>query len=586
MSFFPPPVSPSRLRHKSLAPSADKKLPFLMRVVLVGFALISLTIAGFFIVVGGVMPIAAYVNSGSWETTPCEITESKVVEGKAIDGKEGSFKLEIRYAYTFQGETFTSAAINPKAYAQKTLTRAEAHTIAERYPKGKKLTCKVNQNSPEEACLERPSPTESLFVLGLIVSGTLLVSIAILVYALGIFPRKKKTDLAQPVSDNPFTAPPEKKRVASPLEKLLPFILGIVFFFAGSAIVVFFYIIPLRQQQQSMSWVETPCHVLKSEVKTHSGEKGSVTYSVYICYEYKWEEKKYIGEKYDFSIGSDNIAMGAKHEVVRQHPPGLKTVCFVNPDNPHEAVLARTMGDAVWIFPAMGGVFAIVGFLTFIFSIRMACKRNKTAVHTGAPVAYIDKPIAPLQQTHGNWVAFLFLAAFAIGWCYVMFGQIIPEMLSVFKEADGVDLIFKLSSFMLALMGIIPVLLALRLGLTSFVPKTIVEMKPVIRAGEMASLRWRICGKVNSVLWLKLKLCGEERFHRGQEEEKNAVEELELLNIRGPLTANSGELTFELPADVPLSGEYETRKIEWEVEAKLKLSFFPAKTTRFKITVA
>ncbi|MDR3229549.1 MAG: DUF3592 domain-containing protein [Puniceicoccales bacterium] len=423
---FSSPSGYDRLRQKldarpaspaSPARSAYDTLSLFRRIVLLISGLILLALPSIFTAVAVVGPIATYFETGFWEPVGCEITTSKVAEDS-----QGNFKAEVHYTYTFQGKTFTATAIKSKKYSTNNLPWAEAKTIVERYPQGNKLTCNVNPEAPEEAYLERVFPVEALLGMA-VISPFFLLPVIFFLYAFGISLRKEKEVLAPAVADKPSPAPPRteslaskraeivwtineflvnrrlraqsgesvasppkpvhvtsspakhsalsEKRVSGFSEKKISIIIGSIFLGVGVAIVLFLYVVPFLQKQRSINWVETPCLVLKSEVRPHKYKDGSTeanpTFSIYIRYEYEWAGNKNISEKYDFSAGRDNIDVEGKYEAVRQHPPGRKTVCFVNPDNPREAVLKRKMGVTMWFAPAIGGIFALAGLLAVLF---------------------------------------------------------------------------------------------------------------------------------------------------------------------------------------------------------------------------
>ena len=112
------------------------------------------------------------------------------------------------------------------------------------------------------------------------------------------------------------------------------------------------------------SWVETPCTVLTAEVEEDWGD--TTTYSVTASYEYEWQENAYQGWKVSNYFGSDNIGtfhITKARELKEKIAQGGKSRCFVNPDDPSEAVLFRDFRGEILLFNlAFVFTFGGVGF--------------------------------------------------------------------------------------------------------------------------------------------------------------------------------------------------------------------------------
>ena len=114
---------------------------------------------------------------------------------------------------------------------------------------------------------------------------------------------------------------------------------------------------------QARGWVETPCRIESAELKRNDKSSRATA-----SYRYQFEGRTYYGEKVSFYGGSDNIG-GFQHEAYREisrHAPGKSAKddsnsqrpfrCYVNPANPDEAVLYRTLR---WEMQAFMAVFAL-----------------------------------------------------------------------------------------------------------------------------------------------------------------------------------------------------------------------------------
>ena len=122
----------------------------------------------------------------------------------------------------------------------------------------------------------------------------------------------------------------------------------------------FCFWIPFRRVRSAKSWMKTPCVIVSSSVDEDTGDSG--LYRIGVTYEYGFRGHQYRASRYNFSIGATAGTLGKKR-IVRRLPPGTKTVCYVNPQDPGDAVIDRGL---TWDAVFMGG-FAIVCFGAFLF---------------------------------------------------------------------------------------------------------------------------------------------------------------------------------------------------------------------------
>lgn len=144
-------------------------------------------------------------------------------------------------------------------------------------------------------------------------------------------------------------------------------VLGVILFggftLMGSALVYALLVHPVLRVWAARSWHQTDCRIVSGQVVYHSGNKGP-TYSVEIVFKYHVGGQHYQSRHYDFMEGSTS-GYDDKQAVVDRYPPGMRTVCYVNPSDPTDAVLDRDYPHDMWfgfvalIFPLIGiGGFA------------------------------------------------------------------------------------------------------------------------------------------------------------------------------------------------------------------------------------
>ena len=126
----------------------------------------------------------------------------------------------------------------------------------------------------------------------------------------------------------------------------------------------FFFLRPLRRVRSARSWRETPCVIVSSSVSEDATD--SALYRVLVTYQYDFVGRYYSSSRYSFSPSSATSGYRRKKRVADRLAPGTKTICYVNPDDPRDAVIERglTWDMVVW------GVFAIIFLGVFFFVFR------------------------------------------------------------------------------------------------------------------------------------------------------------------------------------------------------------------------
>lgn len=129
----------------------------------------------------------------------------------------------------------------------------------------------------------------------------------------------------------------------------------------GVVLNYFFYLRPLQQSRAAQAWTQVPCRILQCQITTHvsHGSHGSTstTYSLTLAYAYLVGDRTYQSNDYDFTVGSTSDynwwAAG-----MSRFKPGTLSVCYVNPQDPRQAVLVRDFdhNPVMLIFPLALGV--------------------------------------------------------------------------------------------------------------------------------------------------------------------------------------------------------------------------------------
>ena len=149
--------------------------------------------------------------------------------------------------------------------------------------------------------------------------------------------------------------------------------------FAGSAVFILmgvffgFYIFlkPVSEIDRAKDWLETEC-VIESMVFKETGDgPESETYTA-IVYTYVFNGKNYKSNVYELGTSFNNLQQ--KSGIM--YSAGEKTVCFINPNNPAEAVMIKPAYSSQLWWVLLPSIFIAVGLGIGFNTLRhmLSCK--------------------------------------------------------------------------------------------------------------------------------------------------------------------------------------------------------------------
>lgn len=146
---------------------------------------------------------------------------------------------------------------------------------------------------------------------------------------------------------------------------------GLPFLAAGLAITGI-YFLGFTKWWEAQSWEKVPCWIESVELETSRNSKNKSSHQTKATYHYEYAGRSYQADRVSFGMGSDNIGNfqeEAYREISRyrmkqpaeaEQNANFKSQepfrCYVNPDNPSEAVLYRTLR---WQLQAFFAIFAL-----------------------------------------------------------------------------------------------------------------------------------------------------------------------------------------------------------------------------------
>ena len=134
-----------------------------------------------------------------------------------------------------------------------------------------------------------------------------------------------------------------------------------------------FGLIPLIQVVRSRSWAAVPAVVTESFAEPH-GRGGRVC----VHYEYVRKNRKLQGTRYDFFHSRGSCGGGSEREkIIESHPAGKRIECLVDPDDPAESVVSRSVPWCAWTGILLPLIFVVIGICDGRLAIRNLRKKLK-----------------------------------------------------------------------------------------------------------------------------------------------------------------------------------------------------------------
>ena len=374
--------------------------------------------------------------------------------------------------------------------------------------------------------------------------------------------------------------------------------MGTFFFLLGATFTWFIFVKPLIRTWQAQAWPAVPCEIISSDVASHRSDDG-YTYSVEISYRYHIDERSYTSDRYDF-LDMSTSGHSGKQKVVSRYPAGSTATCYVNPDNPHDAVIHRGF-SAELLFGLIPSVFALIGIGMCIGGIRMlrpkspaiappsphkdaatehprpGSGRDTTPAASAGPVV--------LEPGHGRWTQFAFFLFFALIWNGISW----TVLVLAWRDRAWIAVLF-ISLFILVgvavLGGVVYSLLAL------MNPKVRITLdRRRIPLGETLAIDWQLIGQAGRLRSLHLTLEGYEEatYRRGTRSvtDRHAFACLDVMHLtdRRALLTATGHAEVTLPIDAMHSFDADHNRIEWKLHAHGDIARWPDVNDTWTVTV-
>jgi len=554
---------------------AGRVLPSILLVLFLGLGLFLLWVM--------VAELARTIDSYRWPETECLILDGDVV---VPAGGDGEFVYRVTYRYRAGGRDYTGDVLRPGYDGSG--DSADAYRLAAAYPAGARVPCWVDPDHPASAFLDHRSLWYALI---------LLLPLAFVAAGGGglwlLWGRGRKGargGAAAAAGRAPKPVEALGKKFTGGHRGCLAAFFG-VFLLAGLGIGWLVILGPAVGALRARSWVATDCEVVSSGVETHSGDDGD-TYSVEILYRYRHRGREYHSNRYHFFTGSSS-GYGSKARVVEGYPEGRRFTCWVDPDDPAEAVIERGLGGEIWI-GLVPLVFVLVGGGGVAWAIAGGRRRRRRAAGDRAagartatptllpagPVA-LDRGVGPL----GRFFGLLFIAAFWNGITGVFVWQVIETWRA--GSPDGCLTVFILPFVAIGLLLLVSVPHQL-LALAN--PRPHLTLDPgAVPPGGSAELSWRFTRAAGRLRALKIELEQSEttttRSANKVSSQTRPVHTATVFETDDRAEARAGSTRLTVPPDADPTSDEGDRRITWKLKVAGAIRYWPDVAQDFEFEV-
>lgn len=544
------------------------------------------TLFSCFFVVIGIILTSKSLHEAGWQEVLCTIERFEIRDDHHASTP---FTADVLYHYAWQGETFSSTQLDSDRGQDSSYEKLAG--LRAQFPPGAQAFCRVNPENPQNAVLRHDGTLTWVGIVFTIVGACfLLFGLAMVI---GVFRQIKHPEAP---SSKSLSSPHVAKKSST---AFVPFVFFLLFGLAGCGTLFGLSVPAWKRYFAAHAWVETPAEVIWSKVRDHRGKKGSTTYSADIFYRYTFNGIEHRSNTRSFITGSSSGYSG-KNEIVKQHPPGRKISCFVNPEQPWQAILDRSLGwwGLITLLPLP---FLAVGF----FGLNSLRKKSKNAAapaaasspafSAGESAALSLRPEASSSVESKTFNAggsrrtkCLVLSLLGLFWNGLVSVFVMHAYEAWRNGSPDWFLNVFLIPFVLIGLGLVIAVLKALLGLFAPRPALILEPgDPIL--GQTAILRWQIRSSFSRIQRLRLYLVGLEKatYKRGTDTSTDyqIFHEQLLVDTDSILELHEGQCQFQLTRDTSPSWQGKHNAVQWSLRLRANLPFMPDVSDDFDITV-
>jgi hypothetical protein len=360
--------------------------------------------------------------------------------------------------------------------------------------------------------------------------------------------------------------------------------MGLIFTVVGGALFLFLFAIPCLNQLRAMGWIEVPCTVIDSTVRSWSTDDGT-SYRPDVLYEYQAGGRTWRSNRVDFfsalSSGHDNA-----RDVVGRYPDGSTGTCWVDPGNPGRSVLEKGFLP-MHLLGLLPLIFLIAGAALSRWALAQLHARKTTHTESPEEAEPVEGPLVlePQVSPLGKLFGAIFFALFWNGIVSVFVYQAWKGWER--GHPDWFLTVF-LIPFVLVGLAAIGAVGHLTLALANPRPRLTLETA-AFRLGDVVRLNWAFTGRASRIRQLRILLEGREEatYQRGTDTrtDHEVFATHELVDTGNDWEIPQGTADVVVPVDTMHSFAADNNKIVWEIKVTGEIDRWPDVSQNFPVTV-
>lgn len=548
-------------------------------------------VVGVTLLLGMVLAAGETIATYQWKPTPCVI---EAVENSA-GGVEAAETSAVRYRYVYAGQEYVSLVLSLAVLGGDS---EEDARWARRFSPGDQTIGYVDPDDPARAVLRRESLWTLLWVLFPLPFAAIGIGGLYFVWRRRKVPQTADGRLIEPA----ITSGARTGRTVNVTWFLVIFFGG--FLTLGLLGAWFLGVEPARAALAVMNWPEVPCTIVSNDSEAADGD-DEFTPAAVVEFRYEFEGRTYTGEHLAFPRmpGDEPV----ETEDVVQYEPGSATVCYVNPGDPAQAVLERSVppdlaiGFAPLIF-ALVGAAGLIGVL--VHRVRASARARgemgmprdrrtswRKTRPAGAPstTSAVGPGGAVVLEANASRVRkFIVFLIFALFWN----GIVSVFVVTLIRGWLAGDADWFLGLFLLPFVGVGLLVLGLagHAGLGMFNPRPRLFLSAAaVTPGGWLDVRWEMIGAARKLQRFQIFLEGREQatYRRGTDTrtDKSIFARLPLAEVRDPTGLAGGATRVQLPATTMHSFASKNNAIVWILRVRGEIPRWPDIDDEFNFTV-
>jgi hypothetical protein len=464
-----------------------------------------------------------------------------------------------------------------------TLDSREIERLLGKYQVGSNAVCYVNPKNAEESVLQRGPLWPALFLLIPLTFAGVGVGGIIGVWRGEAWKRRAGS----------------RARNSKAMGTVGKAVFFGVFLLVGGILTYVIAIRPLQKYFAATKWPETPCTIVSSTVGSHRGNKGGTTYSIDITYRYQVKGREFQSDTYSIMSGSSSGRSG-KQRVVARYPAGSEAVCYVNPEDPTDALLSRELSP--WLLIGLvPGVFLLIGVAGVASSIRSglrgALARSTVPVLPGVSNV-VSTPMLPVAPAIGGPTELkaayspltklggaMFIALF---WNGITGVFVWLAANSIIEGKPEWFLIVFITPFVLIGLLLIGLVGSTFLNLFNPRMRLTANSSSVLLGGKL-EVNWAFISSSDRIKRFTMTIEGKEEITTGSGKHRRTNSEvfftLPFVDTTEPLQIAKGHASVEIPSNQRPTDEEGNRKILWTLKAAGEIPRYPDFEETYEVTV-